>query len=289
MGKYLSRIVDQELKLNLESSGAVLIEGPKWCGKTRTAEEQASSAIYLQDTDKRKQYSRILDTKPSILLDGEAPRLIDEWQTAPILWDGVRFAVDRRGMPGQFILTGSSVPADNATMHTGTGRISRMLMRPMTLFESSESNGQVSLGTLFENSSGISGRSDLTLDKLAFALVRGGWPASVGEIGTSALRHARNYVNAVMNTDISLVDGVEKDPNKVHKLMVSLARNVSTMAKLKTILDDVSGDEHSDINSDKTVSTYLNALRRLFVIEDLPAWEPDMRSKTALRTSSKRH
>jgi len=286
--RYLNRIADRELDLALRSSGAVLIEGPKWCGKTRTAEERASSAIYLQDTDKRKQYLMTLDIQPSLLLEGKTPRLIDEWQTAPILWDGVRFEVDRRGEAGQFILTGSALPSGNEVMHTGTGRIKRMVMRPMTLFESLESNGQVSLNSLL-NGNEISGISGLTLNELAFALVRGGWPASVGGSGPFALSHARNYADAVMNTDISQVDGVTRDPDKVHKLMRSLARNMSTTAKLKTIMDDVSGDGRADINSDKTVSSYMNALRRLFVIEDLPAWDPNMISKTALRTSPKRH
>ncbi|MCL2607510.1 MAG: DUF4143 domain-containing protein [Methanomassiliicoccaceae archaeon] len=284
---YLSRIVDDELNLKLRSTGAVLIEGAKWCGKTRTAENRAASALYLQDIDKKDYYSGILGTKPSMLLEGETPRLIDEWQTAPILWDGVRFAVDQRGGAGQFILTGSAVPADDATMHTGTGRITRMLMRPMSLFESSESNGSVSLASLF-NGDDPKGVSSLTLEGLAFALVRGGWPASVTDNGKSALSHARNYVDSVVNNDISRVDGVEKNPAKVFNLLQSLARNISSTAKLKTIMDYMNSGDDAGI-SDKTLTSYMNALKRIFVIEDLPAWGPSMRSRTALRTSAKRH
>jgi len=283
--KYLKRIVDEELDILLGSSGAVLIKGPKWCGKTRTAEERAVTAIYMQDPQKQDDYSKILKTNPIFLLDGGMPHLIDEWQTAPILWDGVRFIVDQRGGPGHFILTGSAVPADNATMHTGTGRIARLLMRPMTLFESQESNGAVSLRSLF-NGDAIQGVATLTLKDIAFALVRGGWPASIGEGEVFALQHAKNYVEAVIEDDISRVDGVEKNPTNVRKLLRSLARNISTMAKITTIRDDISGD---DTLSEKTVASYMNALRRIFVIEDLPAWSPNMRSKTALRSTPKRH
>jgi predicted AAA+ superfamily ATPase len=283
--KYLKRIVDKKLDSLLESSGAVLIKGPKWCGKTRTAEEWAASAVYLQDIDQKEYYSEMLQTKPSVLLEGETPRLIDEWQTAPILWDGVRFFVDQRGGSGHFILTGSAVPADNVTMHTGTGRIARLLMRPMTLFESSESNGSVSLNRLFSGDD-IKGTSSLTLEDIALALVRGGWPASIGERRPLALQHAENYVEAVIEEDISRVDGVGKNPVNVRTLMQSLARNTSTAAKLTTIRNDISVD---DPITEKTIASYVNALRRIFVIEDLHAWNPRMRSKTALRTSPVRH
>jgi len=284
--QYLDRIVDEELDADMEAFGAVLIKGPKWCGKTRTALRRAASVIYLQDINKRKGYQEIAKTMPSALLEGKTPRLIDEWQTIPILWDGVRFEVDQNEDAGQFILTGSAVPADNVTMHTGTGRIGTLLMRPMTLFESLESNGSVSLGSLFDGDD-VKGTSSLTIEKLAFALVRGGWPASVGVKESIALRRAREYVEAVINIDVSRVDNVEKNPERVRKLMRSLARNTSTMAKLTTVRGDIiTGDETI---SDNTITSYMNALRRLFVIEDLPAWGPEMRSRTALRTSSKRH
>jgi len=284
--KYLDRIVDRELEANLEAFGAVLIEGPKWCGKTRTASEHAASAIYLKDTNKKKDYMKIADTTPSALLEGATPRLIDEWQTIQILWDGIRFEVDQREETGQFILTGSASPKRDSGMHTGTGRISRMLMRPMTLFESGESNGSVSLGTLFDG--GIpAGTSPLTIEGLAFALVRGGWPASIGVNESIALRRAREYVKAVVNADISEADGVERNPERVRRLMRSLARNTSTMAKQTTIRDDIAAG--GETVSDDTVASYINALRRIFVIEDLPAWGPEVRSKTTQRTSAKRH
>ncbi len=284
---YLSRLCDQELQMALQSSGAVLIEGAKWCGKTRTASNAAKSILYMQDPDNTSSYQAMADTKPSLLLKGETPRLIDEWQMAPVLWDAVRFEVDKRGDTGQFILTGSAVPVDNVTAHTGTGRFSRMLMRPMSLFESHESNGTVSLGDLFGGDHDIEAMSELSIEKIAFALCRGGWPASVRKNEASALRMSRDYVEAVINHDVSRVDEVEKNPERVRLLLRSLARNVATMASIQTIKNDI---EATDISiSDKTISSYLNALRRIFVVEDLPAWLPSMRSKTAIRTSSKRH
>ena len=272
----------------LEATGAVLIEGPKWCGKTRTAEEKAASALYMQDPDHTASYLQAADIKPSLLLKGDTPRLIDEWQMAPVLWDAVRFAVDQRGETGQFILTGSAVPKDNAVQHTGTGRISRMIMRPMSLFESRESNGMVSLKSLFDGTGGEeNGHSFLTIEGLAFALIRGGWPASVGQKEPIALRQVYDYVDAVINIDVSRVDGVEKSPARLRALMRSLARNVSSTASITTIHKDIAADEQTI--SEKTISAYINALRRIFVIEDLPAWNPAMRSKTALRNSPKRH
>jgi predicted AAA+ superfamily ATPase len=211
--------------------------------------------------------------------------LIDEWQTIPILWDGVRFEADQRKERGQFILTGSAVPADNVTMHTGTGRIARLLMRPMSLFESLESDGSVSLASIFNNEP-IGGTSALTIEELAFALVRGGWPESIVDEGKEGLRHAREYVKAVVNYDISRVDGVEKNPLRVLRIMHSLARNVSSMAKLNTIRKDIASND--DV-SEKTIESYINALRRLYVIEDLPAWSPAIRSRVHMRTSPKRH
>ena len=285
--KYLRRIADAVLDTALEASGAVLVEGPKWCGKTRTAEGKATSALYMQDQDNAASYLKAADTKPSLLLKGDTPRLIDEWQIAPVLWDAVRFAVDQRQGRGQFILTGSATPKDDPTRHTGAGRISRMLMRPMTLFESLESNGSVSLKTLFDGTADGECISSLSIEGLAFALARGGWPAAVGESESIALRQVYNYVETIINLDVSSVDGVEKNPARVRALMRSLARNVSTTANYATIRSDIAaGDETI---SDKTVAAYLNALRRIFAVEDLPAWNPAMRSKSAARTSPKRH
>jgi len=284
--KYLSRIADRLLAERLEASGAVLVEGPKWCGKTWTALEASKSHLFMQDPDKKASYLKAADTKPSLLLKGDTPRLLDEWQTAPVLWDAVRHAVDMRGKAGQFILTGSAVPQDSVVQHSGTGRISRFTMRPMSLFESCESNGTISLKNLFDGNTDIEGFSELSIEKIAFTIVRGGWPASIGDNEKAALRHAIDYVEAIINEDVNRVDGVEKNPTRVRALLRSLSRNVSTLATIKTLRDDIAiGNEEL---SDKTVSQYLNALNRIFVSEDIPAWNPSLRSKTAIRTSVKR-
>jgi predicted AAA+ superfamily ATPase len=285
---YRERLCDAELQLALSASGAVLIEGAKWCGKTSTASHASKSAVYMQDPDTAIANLAMADTKPSLLLKGETPRLLDEWQVAPVLWDAVRFTVDQRGECGQFILTGSAVPPDNLTSHTGTGRISRLKMRPMSLFESMESNGTVSLQALFDQrAEGIAVNSELTIEQIAFLICRGGWPASIESTGNIALRMATDYVEAIIHQDVSRVDGIEKNPERVRLLLRSLSRNLSTMASQETILKDI---EATDVSiSPKTLSGYLNALRRIFVIEDLPAWQPSLRSKTAIRTSEKRH
>lgn len=285
---YLPRLCDAELKLALESTGAVLIEGAKWCGKTSTATKVAGSIVYMQDPDNTISYQQMADTKPSLLLKGAIPRLIDEWQVAPVLWDAVRFQVDQRAEKGQFILTGSAVPPDNVTAHTGTGRISRLMMRPMSLFESEESNGEISLKSLFDGKQkDTDTESMLTIEKIAFVLCRGGWPASINLKGLPALRMTRDYVEAIIHQDISRVDNIEKNPERVRLLLRSLARNIATTANYQTIKEDI---EATDISiSDKTIANYINALRRIFVIEDLPAWAPSLRSKTAIRTSEKRH
>jgi predicted AAA+ superfamily ATPase len=285
---YLPRLCDVELQMALKSSGAVLIEGAKWCGKTSTATHASESVVYLQDPDHARAYQAIADTKPSLLLKGTIPRLLDEWQVAPVLWDAVRFEVDQRTEPGQFILTGSAVPMESETAHTGTGRISRIKMRTMSLFESKESNGQISLSALFAGKQeDIGALSDLTIEKMAFILCRGGWPASISIEGIPACRMAIDYVEAIINQDVSRVDNVEKNPERVRLLLRSLARNISTTSTFQTIRKDM---ETTDIGlSDKTIQTYMNALRRIFVIEDLPAWAPSLRSKTAIRTSEKRH
>ena len=286
--KYLNRIADSILQDRLAASGAVLIEGPKWCGKTRTALEASKSHLFMQDPDKAVSYLKAADIKPSLLLKGDTPRLLDEWQTAPVLWDAVRFMVDQRGKAGQFILTGSAVPMDNAVQHTGTGRISRLMMRPMSLYESMESNGSVSLQALFDGEIEIDNFSSLTIEQIAFAIVRGGWPASIGETEKIAIRHAIDYVEAVINADISRVDGVEKNPVRVRALLRSLSRNISTLATIRTIYDDIAMNNGDESISEKPISQYLRALDRIFVTENLSAWNPALRSKTAIRTSPKR-
>lgn len=284
---YLSRVCDKLLQEKLRRTGAVLIVGPKWCGKTATASEAAQSVIYMQDPDRGRSYLSAADTKPSLLLEGDTPRLIDEWQMAPVLWDAVRFAVDQRGMTGQFILTGSAVPIDNATMHTGTGRIARLAMRTMSLYESGESNGSVSLANLFAGKPLEAGFSTLTIEDISHAICRGGWPAAVKMKSSENLKLAQDYVDAIIHQDVSRVDGVERNPKRVQLLLRSLARNVATMASNATLLKDIEANEGSF--SMPTLDSYLNALRRIFVIEDQPAWMPSLRSKTAIRTSSKRH
>jgi predicted AAA+ superfamily ATPase len=284
--KYLPRIADEVLRQMLTASGAVCIQGPKWCGKTWTATQQAKSMLMMQDPDQAENYMSMAETKPSLLLEGELPRLLDEWQMAPVLWDAVRFAVDKRGEMSQFILTGSTKPLESEVMHSGTGRISRMRMRTMSLSESGESNGRVSLSQLFAGEE-PEGRSALEIEELAFVLARGGWPAAIGVTDYAALQQAGNYLDAIVETDVSEVDGRSRNPARVRALMKSIARNVGGSASVATIRSDIAGDDES--LSPNTIRAYLTALERLFVIEDQPAWTPALRSKTALRTSAKRH
>lgn len=264
-----------------------MITGCKWCGKTMSAEQFAKSIIYMQDPDRSSSYLAMADTKPSLLLAGAEPHLIDEWQMAPVLWDAVRHEVDRRRAQGQFILTGSAVPKDDATFHTGTGRISRMMMRTMSLFESKESNGFVSLKALFNGSQEEGAMSQLSVEEISYLICRGGWPMSLSLPRDYALDVARNYVDAIVEEDVSRVDKTERNPQRVLTLLRSLSRNICTMASNTTILADF-GDSGTSISM-PTFDSYLNALRRIFVIEDVPAWSPSLRSKTALRTSSKRN
>ena len=285
--EYLPRISDRQLDRKLHTSGAVLITGCKWCGKTMSAEQFAQSVVYMQDPDKSSSYLAMADTKPSLLLSGGEPRLIDEWQMAPVLWDAVRHEVDRRRKQGQFILTGSAVPIDNVISHTGTGRISRMKMRTMSLFESKESNGSISLKALFDGTQQEGVASPLSIEEISYLICRGGWPMSLSLPREYALDVARDYVDAIIEEDVSRVDGIERNPQRVLTLLRSISRNICTMATNTTILDDFKGSETSI--SMTTLDSYLNALRRIFVIEDIPAWSPSMRSRTALRTSSKRN
>ena len=290
--EYLERIDDELLKRKLRSSAAVLIEGPKWCGKTSTGAQLAKSIIYIQNPDQRAMYRKMADTQPSLLLEGETPRLIDEWQTIPVLWDAVRFAADQRQQMNQFILTGSATPLDeeeNEEMeHTGTGRIARLRMRPMSLWESKESRGQVSLKALFDGTQQMGlFESPLTIKDIAYVMCRGGWPGALALEKEDALEVAVNLVDELVNTDVNRVDGSEKDPDRVRAVLRSYARNISTMTAATTIMADVRANDISI--TDKTLTNYLRALRRLFIIEDAKAWQPSLRSKTGIRTSHKRH
>ena len=283
---YYTRLLDNKLGLYLETFGAVLIEGPKWSGKTTTASHHASSILKMQDPTQIKNNLLIAESAPKLLLDGAKPRLIDEWQVAPTLWDCVRVAVDDSGESGQFILTGSATPLLEATMHTGTGRIARVVMRPMSLYESLDSTGAVSLKELFEMVAIKGCKATLSIQDIAYLICRGGWPQSIGESVDSALLIANQYVKSIYNHDISYLDGSIKDPKRVQAFLRSYARNVQTLTKNTTLLEDV---KTNDISlTEATLYSYLNALQRLFIIEETPAWSPNIRSKTAIRTSNKK-
>ena len=287
--KYKSRIADALLAKKLEGKGAVLIEGAKWCGKTTTAEQQAKSIVYMTDPEKTHQYLSMMDLNPKTLLTGKTPRLFDEWQIAPKLWDAIRFEVDHRDDLGQFILTGSAVPPETEEIHhTGTGRFARVKMRPMSLFESGDSNGSVSLTELFSGNPDISGSCDLSLEKLAFLVCRGGWPRATTMRNATALEQAFDYYDAVVNADISRVDNVERNPERVKLLMRSYARHQGTQASNAVIKDDMRINDNSTLDAD-TVYSYISALKKIFVIEDMPSWNPNLRSKTAIRTSDTRY
>lgn len=287
---YLPRIADNQLEERLKAFGAVLIEGPKWCGKTTTAEQISKSIIRMQDPDMREEYAATAASKPSLLLLGDTPRLIDEWQDAPVLWDAIRTMVDRRQSPGQFILTGSNAVDKTKILHSGTGRISRMKMQPMSLWESNESNGRISLMELFNNKDlDIDGiKSNMKIEDLINAACRGGWPAFVNMKSDRAkLLIARDYVDTVCRDDISRVDGIKRDERITRAILRSYARNISTLAKNTSLLSDVTASgEVSLVMS--TFEDYVTSLKRLFVIENIEAWCPSIRSKTALRSGLKR-
>ena len=289
--EYFRRTADPMLAVLLEAFGAVLIEGPKWCGKTTTASQIAKSIIKMQDPDMRAEYLATAASKPSLLLKGETPRLIDEWQDAPVLWDAVRVLVDERGgRPGQFILTGSNAIDKSATSHSGTGRIAKMQMLPMSLWESGESTGEVSLQALFNDPSyDIDGKtSHITIEGLIHAAARGGWPASLFIHSPKAqLLIAKNYVRTVCDDDISRIDGCERNSTTANLLLRSYARNISTLAKKTTLLADITASGEHSLSAD-TFTDYERALEQLFVIKNLDAWSPVIRSKTAIRSSPKR-
>ena len=285
---YLNRIADDELEFRLECSGAVLIQGPKWCGKTTTAAQQAKSIIKLQDTDKNEGYKQTSLVKPSLLLKGDNPRLIDEWQEIPVLWDTVRNSVDEKNETGLYILTGSNSIDKDKIMHSGTGRISRMRMDTMSLYETGESNGTVSLMELFKNpTADIEAKSELEVEQLVFAACRGGWPAQISRKSDRAkLQIARDYVTNVCEIDISTVDKVKRNPILAEQILKSYARNISTLTKTSNILKDVVSV--SENISQDTLDSYINALEKLYVIQDIEAWCPSIRSATAIRSGKKR-
>lgn len=289
--EYKPRIADQLLSNKLRGMGAVLIEGPKWCGKTTTAEQQAASVVYMDDPKMRDSNIEAVNIDPALILDGPVPRLIDEWEIAPRLWDAVRFTVDHRDEEGQFILTGSAVPLmdeeELKNTHTGTGRITRLKMRTMTLWESGDSSGKISLQSLFcgEKQSAV---CTADLEQIAFLTCRGGWPRAIFQDNEISLERAMDYVDAVVHYDLSRVDGSIKNPERVSRLLRSYARNLGSQISLAAINTDLASNESESFDV-RTVQSYINALKLIFVIEDMPAWNPNLRSKAAIRTSDTRY
>ncbi len=290
MKKYRPRIADKILKRRLKGQGAVLIQGPKWCGKTTTAEQQANSVLYMDNPESMRQNIELANISPQKLLIGATPRLIDEWQLAPQLWDTVRYEVDHRDGIGHFILTGSAVPADtNKIHHTGTGRISWLTMRTMSLYESGDSNGEISLKDLFENNEyDVFSTNPHNLDDMAWLICRGGWPKATILDKEVALDQAYAYFDEVVNSDISRVDGINRDKERTKRILRSLARHQAAQVTTSTICADIENhDNITDIR--ETVTLYIEALKKIFVLEDSPAWNPNLRSKTAIRTSDTRY
>lgn len=289
MDNYRKRIADHILARKLEGKGAVLIEGPKWCGKTTTAEQVAASILYMDDPEKKEQNIAMSELNPKRLLKGAVPRLIDEWQIAPKLWDAIRFEVDHRRELGQFVLTGSAVPPDTKEItHSGTGRFTWLTMRPMSIFESGDSSGEVSLKSLFEQPNEIDGESTLDIERLAFLVCRGGWPQAIDMRDEIALDQPVDYYEAVVKSDINRADGVQKNPERVKRLMRSYARNQGSQVPNTVIVRDIAANDEAKMD-EETAASYLNALRKIFVIEDMPAWNPNLRSKTAIRSSDTRY
>lgn len=290
--EYKKRILDKLLERKLKGCGAVLVEGPKWCGKTTTCEQQAKSSLYMSDPEHKSQYLRLADINIKKLLEGENPRLIDEWQVAPKFWDAIRYDVDHREGEGFYMLTGSSVPPqvnNDEMVHSGTGRIAKLTMRPMSLFESGDSNGEVSLGTLFDGETeGLYSENVLDLDRIAYLICRGGWPKATLQSEDIALDRTFEYFDAVANVDASRVDGVQRDPERVKRLMRSYARQQGAQTALAVIKADMQANDSSTLDED-TVNSYIKALKKIFVIEDMRAWNPNLRSKTSIRTSDTRY
>lgn len=289
MIEYKARIADAILQRKLAGKGAVLIEGPKWCGKTTTAEQAAKSTLYMADPENEKQNLLLVDINPKLILQGAVPRLIDEWQIAPKLWDAVRYEVDHRNNEGQFILTGSAVPANMEDVkHTGTGRFAWLLMRPMSLFESGESNGMIRLRDLFAKRKDLLGINDLDLTRIAFLVCRGGWPRATFLPDEIALDQAYDYYDAVIKSDISRADGIVRAPERVNRLMRSYARNQGAQISNEALKADMEANDVSTLDTN-TVMSYINALKKIFVIEEMPAWNPNLRSKTAIRSTATRY
>lgn len=286
---YKKRIADGLLARKIAGKGAVLVEGPKWCGKTTTATQQAKSLLDLGDSKVLKNSRTMFEIDPYVLLDGVTPRLIDEWQTIPDLWDTIRSSVDKRSAPSQFILTGSAVtPEAEETVHSGTGRIGRLRMRTMSLYESGESSGSVSIEDLFNGNRINPQRNALSIEDIAFLACRGGWPAATMMEGEIALDQAIDYYDSVVDYDIKRVDGVRRDSQRARRLLRSFARNIAAQVSYATYKADMASNDSDTLDED-TVADYIKALKKLYVVEDLEAWNPNLRSKSAIRTSDTRH
>lgn len=286
---YKNRVADQLLSERLEEVGAVLIEGPKWCGKTTTAIQHAKSKVMLAHPETLQKSKTMLAIDAARLLSGDTPRLFDEWQTLPDLWDNIRYEIDDRDKEGQFILTGSAVPiASDKIVHTGTGRFAWLLMRPMSLWESEESTGEVSLQALFDGELAIKGECKYKLEDIAFMLCRGGWPSSINRSPRAALRVARDYYDAIVKTDFNRVDGTLRNQNRSRMLLRSLARLQGTQTAINVIRQDMLANDASTL-SETTVALYVEALRKIFVVEDMPAWSTNLRSKTVIRSTPTRY
>lgn len=291
MEGYRTRILDIMLAKKLQAKGAVLIEGPKWCGKTTTAEQHAASKILLARPDVKEQFRSLIEINSEIALDRDPPLLIDEWQTVPKLWDAVRYAVDSRRKMGQFILTGSAVPneeTEHEREHSGAGRFAWLTMRPMSLYESGDSNGSVSLEALFSAPQEMMERNTLTLRDIAFLICRGGWPMAVGLPEDIALEQAFDYYDAVTKEDIVKIDGVKRTSERIQRLMRAYSRHQGCQTSIASLRDDIKVNDDASLD-ENTISSYLNALRKIFVIEDMPAWNPNLRSRTAIRTADTRY
>lgn len=289
MANYRARIADKLLVRKLAGKGAVLVEGPKWCGKTTTAEQLAKSVIYMDDPAHVAQNLVRADLNPQSLLVGETPRLIDEWQIAPKIWDAIRFEVDHRDGLGHFILTGSSVLVDNTEIrHSGTGRFAWFRMRPMSLYESGESTGEISLDALFQRPESIYAENGLALPDIAYLICRGGWPKALDQPKDIALDQAFDYCDAITNRDISKVDDIKRNPERIKRLMRSYARLQGSQASYETIGRDIKKHESQSLSTD-SVTSYVGALKKMFVVEDVLSWNPNLRSKTAIRSSDTRY
>jgi len=285
--QYINRIVDKEIKEKLSIMGAILIKGPKWCGKTTSAKQVANSILEMQNPDLQDNYIELANTKPSLLLEGDKPRLIDEWQLAPKLWNAVRYAVDSNGIPNQYILTGSATPKEDNTLHSGVGRFAFITMKPMTLFESGESNGKISLLDILNGKRDIDGiKTELGYEEIAYSLCRGGWPTSINLPEEQALEIAKNYIDVLCDSDISKIDGVKRNPSLARTIIKCYARQVSTIDSNQSLYEDVKSN-YANV-SERTIIDYIEILKKLYIIEEIEAWNPNIRSKTAIRTSNKK-